>query len=341
MKKLEHHAFRFEGSICSWDGGGGSPASSTQLELNGMVGALYSRNLKRDLKGELAGVEDAYAMFNNYLQQTDPLGVMAEEFYNYQHHAMRSTVNEMLERGVAINDITDVMHAENRLPWWAGLMASNTFGRTRLFPLANFSALRKAYQAGHVQRQMGRFHFEILRRLRPDLAKMPFLNDRWDERLEIYGSKDFTTKPFKTKAAVSSQNLFPWQWQFIESDWEVIGEFLTAYPQSGLFDIVDRTSLEKILSDRKFIRRTIDLKELLSLITLQITLTGKSLGIKEGPLVAPEVRTNIAILQGQQVSLNASRELKKIYFKLPVGPVLGLRIDPIDKESEFSVGRFG
>lgn len=271
---LRFHPFRHEGSICPWDGNSAASNKST-IELNGMVGELYKKFVKSHETLQIETLNQAIDIFKNYQQRNDPLSLQHDDITSHQHHSMEQTVRSLHAAGVALNDLQDIIYINNRLPMWSGQMAANTFERIRIFPLANFNAARIAYSGGHELRQTARIHMEVMKRACPELVEMPFLDTKWDKRIHPYLDGLKAAPPHPTRKPANSKNLTSWQWSFMDEGWDSIRDFLLSSPNSALFDIVDRRKLETVLVSRENIRQVIDAKEILSLINIQMLLTGQ------------------------------------------------------------------
>lgn len=337
-ENLKYHVFRFEGSVCPWDGIG-SPASRSQLELNGMGGEVLSKHVKAHANLQLDTIEEAIMLFQNYQQKTDPLDILKGEYVEFQKQYMHDLVNQRHNSGIDLNDIGDILYIENRLTMWSGLIAANTYGKVRVFPLLNFAVARLAFQGGYVNRQMARVHFEIMKRAKRDLCELPFLGKSWDERLRPFLDGINVSAPYEPKQEAVSQNMVSWQWEFINQGWDQIKEFLLGAPNTGLFDIVDFDSLSRILDNRENIKSVIHAKELLSLIAMQILLTNQYIIHQEGKTEDIEYHSNIdqmTIHDGKPIIIS---QLPVVTLEIPTERIVRLRIDPIDQECKFALGK--
>ena len=294
-RMLKYHVFQYEGSVCPWDGTNVPSSNNNSVsELHGFGGEIY-KTMAHNIFSDLHSPEEAAALFENYQQGTDPLQVMKPELYEYQTETMHGMVHDLLGNGVRLNDLANMMHINNRLPYWAGLITHNILGMLRVFPLISFKATGLAYRGGHELRQMRRIHFEIMRRLNRELTELPFLEKAWDARLHpcLHDAGLKIAGPYKPEHAPVTQNLTTWQWEFINKGWEGIRSFLLDTRYSGLYDIVDYDRLEMVLSSKERIKSVIDAKELLSLISMQILLTNQYVIDYHGSEGEPELLTNI------------------------------------------------
>ncbi|MEQ4204238.1 hypothetical protein [Actinopolymorpha sp. B9G3] len=344
--RLRYHVFRFEGSVCPWDGGG-DPATTSILELHGWGAAALTRAVRSHNGIQLTNLSEAVTLFANYQQRTDPLDVQHIDVTMAQQEAMRSTVESWYREGRDLDDLIDVLHMRNRMPYWCGILAANTYAMSRLFPLIHFDTAKAAFRGGSDQRKTCRIHFEVLRRVNPKLVELPFLSTRWDPRLdphlEAAGLK--AASAFKPRNEVRSQNMVTWQWDFLDQGWDEIRAVLLDSPQSGLFDIVDRDRLEKVMNDRAAVVRVTHAKEILSLLAMQILMTGQFIALREGADVQPAYLTNITDLVCDSEGIRLRRtspeecDLPTITFEIPAAGLLRLRIDPTDRSGTFVLGR--
>ena len=290
---LRHHPFRYDASICPWDGV--KPLSSSlTVEINGMGGELYRNLVKNRKETTISTMQQAQQIWRNWTGKIDCAELVHPYILEKHYQQNLSWLEQRIEEGVPIENLDDVFYVENRLGFWSAVLASNTLQR-RLFLLLHPNVSRIAYKAGVHQRRIERLHFEVLKRVNPKLLNLPFLNDTWDERLFDNQNGDTPSPPFQSKVKPLARTLYGWQWKLVENCRDTITEIITSSPSSGLYDICDKKKLHAFLDDYQ-INSTATCLTILSTIGIQLLLTGGYLKASDTSLKDDEsghLKTNI------------------------------------------------
>jgi hypothetical protein len=224
-RRLRQHVYRFEASVCPWDGVGDPATAPGRLHISGLGGEHYHKNNKahRDLR--VRDLDQAKKVFANWQQPMDPLRVQHGWVTDWQRSFLDHWVEERHEQGVPLDDLDEVAYAEFRLPLWAGTISSNTAGDVRFFPLVHPDLIALSYRGGVLTRQTQWLHFELIKRLHAPLTEVPFLGEGWDPRLrDELGADAPDVPPFVSSRRATSRNLVSWQWRFLAEEAQEIAE---------------------------------------------------------------------------------------------------------------------
>jgi hypothetical protein len=325
--RLRLHQHLYEGSVCPWDGMA-DPARSTIVEIHGFVGELFRRTHVKPLREvDIQTLEDARRVFENYHQPFDPLGVLRPHAAEFQRRWFEEWIDRRLDEGVPLNDLPEVFYVENRLALWSGIVSSNSVALVRIMPMAHPEIAAIGYRGGYPDRRDERMHFELIRRGDRRLVEAPFLKDVWSARLKRhFGELRPAAEPFVSRVKATTQNLVSWQWEFLETAREEILALLLDSPNSGLYEICDPERVRGLAENWGKIRSVPEAKAVISLIGMQLLLTGGWTAAKESLLAAGErgeLHTNI-----EGVRLETSAEGQRL---IEAGGAAG----PIDREAAF------
>lgn len=256
--------------------------------LSGSGGELYRPHVKPRRHETLATLDEAFARFEHYQQQTDPLHIQRTETTAAQKAEMRASVRRMQSWfGVPYDDMHYVVYAESRMPWWAGYSGGNIMGRRKLYPLVNYKVARDLFRGPADQRKIDRMHFEIMRQCKPELVNLPFLENAWDERLKRYAPDLRIPAPVPATAGVSSPH---WCVQLASAEWTKMFDYILAKPNSVVFDFLDRNKVTYRAKDReKFHRMQAQCMSLSAVVQLRMLEDGDYTHVKQGePAPTPE-----------------------------------------------------
>lgn len=282
--RLHQHAFRFESMVCPWDGLTGQ-AKKSSVQLSGIGGEIASGHVKAHRNLSLSSADTARRVFRNYQQPTDPLGLLKEEFVRSQYSWFDARLQRHLENGGDINDFSDVLFLENRLPTWSGILAAGVLAADRKYPFVHPSLFRILSEAHHTERHAGRFHYEIMRRAAPALVELPFLGKTWDRRLWERASRDglsIAKEPYRSTRAVTSENLVAWQWFFLDNEWDTIFASLLDEQNSPVFDVLQRSRLEMLREQGLPAKSPVAAKAVFSALAMNIRLLRKWKPVRDG-----------------------------------------------------------
>ena len=174
------HAFLGEGMVHAWDRKG-APHVRDVITLNGYFGELYKSHVRRSFA----------------------LGPLAwRHFYGrrawFDRHALltktaRAHLRDRFDTWLAARTperhpwhlLNDRWHREARMQRWVGHILQAEASVTPWLQLLPDAALLERYVGGPLRdRTQHRLHFELLRRLAPDLLALPLAEDRWSARLD-------------------------------------------------------------------------------------------------------------------------------------------------------------
>lgn len=277
--------FRYEGSICPSDGFVGASRSS-HIALSGSAGEIYRRHCKPHMNVHLESEEQLRSLFSDYHQKTDPLGVQKPWVSAEQRFRMQELATGYHNKGVALNDVTDVFFMRYRLPLWNGVMMNNIFGAVRGYPLVNYFAARYAFSKGYRARVDDRIHFELMLRINPVLCAMPFLKFAWPSAYRGYAARFGATpaaSPYPVAAPPDRPVPVTRATVMMTEGWELARAYLLDWKDSELWNVIDKSRVEKVFREGSSgFRGVVPGKQIFSLLGMQAALCGDVVRAPDG-----------------------------------------------------------
>jgi hypothetical protein len=229
----------------AWEFKGGLTVSST-LKVTGCVGEALRTHFKK---------YPAMPTIGELRQQF--YGRSALRGFTILRHDVASDLLELLDKelvqrldggGSAPQDLADSFYWRSRNRRWFGTYEE--LGEAgRVFPLYSLVGLQAAFALGSVKRRVEYLHFAIMRRACPDLAKMPFADAGWAEKLisELTDADDYRKPAVRHDGAGPA----PTQWrpQRLLDNLDVARDLLLDESSSPLYDIIDRDAVHGVLRD--------------------------------------------------------------------------------------------
>jgi hypothetical protein len=274
-KRLRYAGFRFDFCHGGVDGGY-MPATtpSAAVDLTGAFADIFRRVWPHTRKTVFVDAADAKARLENWPLAGDPLRLLRPEVRGNLNAQIHAWADAKLASGIDLNDLPEVYYVENRMTWWAGTINAANFGRHRLMPLASLTAAKIGMSMSRDDRERELLHFEVLRRLSPDLLAAPFLNDTWHpETRAIYLGQAVAQAPFAVRP-YSSPPRPSWFAHFISTDIGRIRAYLLDDCRSPLFDIIDYDRLQVALSEPQKCTGIVEARQVLNAILMRMALTG-------------------------------------------------------------------
>ena len=276
--QLFFHAWRFEGSICPWDGCR-TRITGIKNEITGFAGECWrgpgghTKQFKNLKKLDKSSIQEN---FYNYQQTFDPLGVLRNEFrleeYNYFCTWLSSNISS-----IRFDLLPEKFFIENRLANWNGPMAQNVTGNVKYYVFLSRKIAKLYYRLSPLKRSYELLHFHVIRKICPELISIPFLNDTWNINLDGYKGMNISKKPFVPQdKSVKTQS---WQSDFIDNNCREIIDFLrNAKSKTDIDCIFDVEKVCQFLKNNKPMN-VVQYKTILSCILVAIMLQHKQLPV--------------------------------------------------------------
>lgn len=289
-RRLAQAAYRFDAMVCPWDGLSPlAPLRSTNLEVKGFAGEYYKGPEGADpqfRKGIPSTAAEMAEKLVNFKQAFDPLSILHPEVADRQKDWIRGWTMRTAET-LHLDLIPMRMYFDYRMPSWSGPMAQYTPGRININPLASAFTLAKVFECSAEVTNSGRFHYEIMKRAAPELVTVPFLGDTWSEQVAATSEFDLPRKPFPTTVELTPQVLTSWKWEFMASQESAMDELFAEAASTELAEVCDVAKLRKAARRAGELKKTSEVKALLSGICLSLTLLGRTEPVLDEPLSPP------------------------------------------------------
>ncbi|MFL6241781.1 MAG: hypothetical protein ACJ73V_01995 [Acidimicrobiia bacterium] len=282
-RRLGQHVYRFEAIVCPWDGVT-DPLRNTTVNIKGFGGEFYRRSHAKRFRGkQLTSVEAMAAMFVNYHQRLDPLGVLRRAEVEFQSDWLKSWVHEEVKR-IRLDLAPEKFYVDYRLGHWNGPMGQSTPWRINVNPLLLPAATRKNLELKVEVRSSERFHFEVMRRAAPELVAVPFLNDVWAPEIAADAKVELPREPYPTAVKPSAHTLKSWQWKFLESQSNAIARlFKVAARDTDMGTICNMRKLRQLARHSDRFKRVIDAKAVLSATMVALALLERAEPVLDRP----------------------------------------------------------
>lgn len=122
---------------------------------------------------------------------------------------MNDWVERQLDDGVPPGEIVDGFYTEMRLRRWVGTAQEGNARNVHANLLQHPAIVTTGFAADHEQRRRDALHFDVIRRLAPELGKVPLANAAWhpDNYRDLPDADDYEAiEPIKSRAGG-----LPWQ----------------------------------------------------------------------------------------------------------------------------------
>ena len=249
LRQIRIQTFKYEGMICPTDAWAG-PSSRSDLTIAGSAGEIYRRFCKPHVNVRLNTASDVFHTFASYQGPLDPLKIQSEEISAAQRDLLRSMAFQWLDRKADANDISDLFYVRNRLPHWNGVIFNNLRASVRVTPLANYRAAKLAFRTKFDHRLQDRYHFEVMSRLRPDLACEPFLDNQWSDPIRALAARRglaVAEKQFVSTSRKTLADIIPVGWFLWENCRPQISAYVEEHWNSACDRIFNRAAVQTIL----------------------------------------------------------------------------------------------
>jgi hypothetical protein len=282
-RRLRQHTYRLEAIVCPWDGMT-NPLRSTTVNIKGFGGEFYRRSHAKRFRGKrLKSVDAMAAMFVNYHQPLDPLGVLNKTEAEFQADWLKGWVHDEVKR-IRLDLAPEKFYVDYRLGHWNGPLGQSTPWRINVNPLLLPAAARKNFELSLEVRSSERFHFEVMRRAAPELIAVPFLNDTWSPEVTADSDIELPREPYPTKLEASAHTMKAWQWRFLESQGDAIARlFKDAARNTDMGRTCNMRKLRRLGRHSDRLERVIDAKALLSATVVALALLGRAEPVLDQP----------------------------------------------------------
>jgi hypothetical protein len=250
LRQLRMQTFKYEGMICPTDGWSGTSPKS-DITIAGAAGEIFRRHCKPHMNVRLTTATDVFRTYASYQGPLDPLKIQREEISAAQKDMLRSMAFRWLDYEADANDISDLFFLQNRLPHWNGVIFNNLRSSIRVTPLANYRAAKLAFRTKFDHRLQDRYHFELMSRLRPDLACEPFLDNQWSDAVRVLAARrglSVAEKPFVSTSKKTLADLIPVGWFLWENCRPQISTYVEEHWNPGCDRIFNRPTVQTLLN---------------------------------------------------------------------------------------------
>ncbi|MDP8254936.1 MAG: hypothetical protein P9M14_04245 [Candidatus Alcyoniella australis] len=196
MGSIERHVLVTEGSLNAWDLKV-STNDETQIRINGLGGELYRRaslGIGPLPDSPLGRIGETFRKMRPsavgpsarvYVQDWDNFGwLLPWDLFYSQRRRAEQWLEDLRQRGLDAGHFIDALYLRQTLPRWGGhAKLHNDLIGVDFNPLFNIDLVRAYQQLSLDDRSQERVHFEMMVRLDPELATLPFNSARWDARM--------------------------------------------------------------------------------------------------------------------------------------------------------------
>ena len=238
--RLRGNVGALDGTIMAGDGFTGEHRKLV-LCMTGSAGEIYRPHVKRRQSMNLTNLEEAKREYQNYHYKSNPVGLLNQKASARNRAYFRQRVAKLHEAGVPFDDMHYIFYIEDRMPWWNGYISANMFGRSRLNPLANLEAASIMFSVSPDEKKIDRLHFELMKAADPRLLSLPFLSNKWDDRLDKYaGGVPLAKQPMPTEKPDTLRARKPDLFVLADAKWDTIFSMVLDNPESKLFEVLNR-----------------------------------------------------------------------------------------------------
>ena len=194
---------RFDGIVATW-AGVSSPQGPGSLMLKGWGGEIYRYKSRPAPLIELAlllpprpgAPLDVHVLTACLLARIDPLRILAPTERDRQEAWLRRWVQETVDT-VRPDLLPDLFYIDHRLGQIAGPVTQDVPLRSVANPLVSFVATNLYSELSLHARSTDRLHYEVMRRLAPDLAALPFVGQVWRPEIRAIATQELASAPFE------------------------------------------------------------------------------------------------------------------------------------------------
>ena len=174
------HAFLGEGMVHAWDRKGAASVRDV-ITLNGYFGELYKSHVKRSFVfGPMA-----WRYFYGRRAWFDRHGLLTPLAREHLRTRFARWLVARESESHPWDLLNDRWHREARMQRWVGHILQAEACATPWLQLLPSAQLLERYVGGPLrERTQHRLHFDLLRRLAPDLLELPLAEDRWARQLD-------------------------------------------------------------------------------------------------------------------------------------------------------------
>jgi len=275
-RNLRQDVYRYEGIICAWSAL--QNPRGPQLSIKGFGGELYRRGNAKQFGTEIEDLDELARRFENYHQVHDPLGVLRAGEAASQRTWLRNWVYATAEQ-VRADLLPEKFYVDFRLGHWSGPLLQDAPVCISLNPLLLTYAARKNAELSVTARGSERFHYEVMRRAAPELARLPFLNDVWAPAIRADASVELPAEPFRatvtpTGRVITGRNP---GWRLMEHEEKALGRlFKDAARGTDMGAICNMSTLRRVGHDAARLSKSGQVKELHSSIGVALALLGRA-----------------------------------------------------------------
>ena len=286
IENVKRSVYRYDASICPTDGGVGTRQKSS-LTLTGSGGEVYRRHCKSHMKVTLRTEDEMLDLFRDYHQPTDPLSLEHPDLRAHHRKSLQKLAKYYADSGANLNDITDIFFMRYRLPLWNGIMMNNIYGSVRLYPLLDRLGGTIAFRLPHEHRAGDRLHFHLLRRLDPELCKIPFLKNAWsslvrDEAKSRF-NMDLPNRPLKVKGPPTVKGINPMIGSLYSDHWDSALDFILQTKSPEFWSRFDRKRLKTLCGSKpQNLNGVVPGKQIYSLLSVSIALDDAGIPARDG-----------------------------------------------------------
>lgn len=243
--------FQTDGMVGLFNARGYEQSNSKAIAFPGHVNEIFRGFRKESI--EINSYDDCtnyYKLINFY----DTVKIMKPNIIDYFDNKFLNRTKYLQENNISPMDAVDLYFQGERLPNWTGyLMRTDGYWQSFLHVFNNDNLVKMAYILGNEQREIERFHFEIMKRTDPWLVECPFGVQSWNKKLLRYaGGLNIANEPVKLP---DNMNLHG-SWQHIineSSDFRLmLWDIISSYDNSEIWDYYDKAKIEKDILTRKF-----------------------------------------------------------------------------------------
>ncbi|MGZ4709079.1 MAG: hypothetical protein ACXWBN_10110 [Acidimicrobiales bacterium] len=194
---------RFDGIVPTW-AGVSTPPGAGSLMLKGWGGEVYRYKSRPAPLVDLAlllpprpgSPLDVDVLTACLTARIDPLRVLAPAERDRQRAWLRSWVQQTVAT-VRPDLLPDLFYIDHRLGQIAGPVTQDIPLRVVANPLVSFVATSLYSELSLHARSTDRLHYEVMRRLAPDLAALPFVGQVWRPEIRAMATQELATAPFE------------------------------------------------------------------------------------------------------------------------------------------------
>jgi asparagine synthetase B (glutamine-hydrolysing) len=132
--------------------------------------------------------------------------------------------------------------------WTGALSRSGSLARIPTYPFLDNAFMKSVYSGPVEFRSNDKLLYEILKRLNPDLAKIPFANDYWSflSSKDVVEFKNKWPDAFRERNSIQSGENLDWRANWIDIISEHLFDFILSFQESRVFEVLNRKKIEAL-----------------------------------------------------------------------------------------------